>query len=113
MLSKSSSTYQPLKRSILAAAHKRQFNQSCILTHPRYNQQQQQMGFEQESQYNYNYLRYFQLKQNESVAPNTFDNGSNNTLHGFNSTKSTPQGDESWKYADLVHPHVAEFADLF
>ncbi|KAI5960869.1 hypothetical protein KGF57_001871 [Candida theae] len=117
MLSKSS-TYQPLKRSIFAAAQtRRHFSNSCILTQPQY---QQQSPFTEGSQanYNYSYLRHFQSRHNAPDAnKSSIDINYSASMFGLNSSITTGitsnEVEESWRYADLVHPHVAEFADLF
>lgn len=126
MLSRTTTCQQPLKRSIVAC-QKHQFSQSYILTQPQYHSNNQQQHQAQEESSRYSYLRYFQLKKlvggagagatytNQAGVSNASSCGA--TSSSLNSSridaKQIDQDEKSWRYVDLVHPHVAEFADLF
>ncbi|CCG22072.1 hypothetical protein CORT_0B03640 [Candida orthopsilosis Co 90-125] len=121
-----STTCQSLKRSL--ASQSRQFSQSCILTQPQFKLEQQPQPQSQpqlqQKGGQHSYLRYFQQKPKTGIDATIGTaayvcqaGGSNGFESGYNSSR--PNGEdgeeveESWRYVDLVYPHVAEFADLF
>ncbi|KAI5966046.1 hypothetical protein CANMA_003292 [Candida margitis] len=111
-----SSTYQPLRRSIMTHT-RRQFSQVTVLSQPQYRQQ-----FPQSQGNSYNYLSYFQSKSNATTGYNndgdvnrttTSCSDGSSTTSSNSSRAEAAEEEASWHYVDLVHPHVAEFADLF